>query len=296
MITARPLLEADLAAVLDLLQGYDRRWFGEPLLTLEDVRTGWAAPGFDLAADSEGWDEDGELVAFGTLGTHGELELAVRPDWVGAGLEDALLGRWETEARRRGFETVRRDLPATDDEGRARLESRGWTVDRTGWILALASGSPVGERELPDGYAVRALRESDLPAVHAVIRGAFARYGYRRSYDDWRVGMVDRPDLTLGHCHVATWRSEVVGACLVVDPAGHTGPEAEAWVPQVAVGVDHRRRGLARELLARTSLAARERGVPRLALYTNTDTGARSLYERFGMVVRHTLVECSLTL
>ena len=88
----------------------------------------------------------------------------------------------------------------------------------------------------------------------------------------------------------------MVGACLVVDPPGGSGPDAEAWVPQVAVADDHRRRGLARELLAATTLAARARGVPRLALYTNDATGALGLYERFGMVVRHTLVECGLTL
>jgi len=296
MITARPLVETDLPAVLDLLHAYDRRWFGEPLLTLEDVRADWAAPAFDLAVDTEGWDEDDELVAFATLGSRGAIELAVRDDWTGAGLEDALLERWETEARRRGFDVVRRDLPAADDDGRALLQSRGWTVDRDGWILGLAAGSPVEEHDLPDGYAIRPLREEDVPAVHAVISEAFARYGHRRSYDDWRSGTVDRADLTLEHCHVVTWRGEVVGACLVVDPVEETGPEREAWVPQVAVDDDHRRRGLARELLARTALSARGRGVPRLALYTNGDTGALGLYERFGMVVRHSLVECSLTL
>ena len=93
MITARPLVEADLGAVVDLLHAYDRRWFGEPLLTLEDVASDWRAPAFDLALDSEGWEDDGELVAFSTLGTRGGVELAVRDDWAGTGLEDALLAR-----------------------------------------------------------------------------------------------------------------------------------------------------------------------------------------------------------
>jgi GNAT superfamily N-acetyltransferase len=295
MITARPLTEDDIPAVLELLHAYDRRWFGEPLLSAEDVRAEWAAPAFDLAADSEAWDEDGEIVAFGTLGTGAAVELAVRDDWTGAGLEDAVLERWETEARRRGFDKVQRDLPAADEAGRALLEARGWTVRRTGWMLRLAVDAPVEARDLPPGYVVRPVLEDDVPAVHAVITEAFARYGRRRPYDDWRAGTVDRPDVTLEHCRLATWEGEVVGACLVVDPSGDAA-EPEAWVPQVAVAEDHRRRGLARELLARTALAARDRGVPRLALYTNGDTGALGLYERFGMVVRHTLVECALTL
>jgi mycothiol synthase len=297
MITARPLVEADLGAVVELLHAYDRRWFGEPLLTLEDVRADWAAPAFDLAVDSEGWEEDGELVAFGTLGTRGEIEIGVRDDWVGAGLEDALLERWETEARGRGFDAVRRDLPTADEEGRGLLEARGWTVLRTGWMLQLAAGTPVEAGTLPDGYVVRPMGEADVEAVHVVVREAFARYSStRRTYADWRAGMIDRPDVTLGHCRVATWQGEVVGACLAIDPAADPGAEQEVWVPQLAVADDHRRRGVARELLAATTLAARERGVPQLALYTHADTGALGLYERFGMVVRHSLVECSLTL
>ena len=300
MITSRPLVDADLATVMELLHAYDRRWFGEPLLTLEDVRADWAAPAFDLAVDSEGWEEDGELVAFGTLGTRAEIEVAVRDDWVGAGLDDAVLDRWEIEARRRGFDAVHRDLPAADGEGRALLESRGWTVRRTGWMFRLDAATPVELQTLPSGYAVRPAAEADVPTMHTVIREAFAQYGpTRRSYADWRAGMIDRPDVTLGHCRVVSWQGEVVGACLVIDPAAGDdgeGVEGEAWVPQLAVSAEHRRRGLARELLAATTLAARARGVPRIALYTHADTGARSLYERFGMVVRHTLVECSLTL
>ncbi len=299
MITARPLVDADLEAVVGLLHAYDRRWFGEPLLTTGDVLAEWDAPAFDLAVDSEGWDDDGELVAFATLGTRGGVELAVRDDWAGTGLEDALLGRWEAEARRRGFAALHRHLPEADEDGRTLLEGRGWVLERTGWLLALDPGTPVEARPLADGYAVRPMVEADVRAVHAVVSDAFTVLSpVRRSYEDWRVGTVDRPDVTLDHCRVATRGDEVVGACLVVDPAPGSLPGApgsdEVWVPQVAVAQPHRRHGLARELLARATLAARARGVPRLGLYTNADTGALGLYERFGMVVQHTLVEYGL--
>ena len=101
--------------------------------------------------------------------------------------------------------------------------------------------------------------------------------------------------MTLEHCQVATWQGQVVGACLVLDPPT-AGERAEAWVLEVAVDSQHRRRGLARELLARTALAARGRGTPLLGLYTHSGTGALGLYESFGMVVRQTLVECTLQL
>lgn len=297
MITARPLVEADLTAVVALLHGYDRQWFGEPLLTVEDVAAEWRTPGFDLTTDSEGWDDDGRLVAVGTLGTRGAVEVAVAEDWAGAGLEDALLDRWEAEARRRGFTRLHRDLPAADVEARALLEAHGWAVAHTGWILGLRPGSALERPPLPEGYALRAIQESDLPAVHRVVADAFAPYSsIRRSYDDWWAGTVDRVDVDLGHWRLATHGDEVVGACLVMDPEESPGYEPEAWVPQLAVDAGHRRRGLARALLVETALAARRRGVGRLGLYTHSGTGALGLYEGVGMVVRHTLLECELVL
>lgn len=298
MITARPLVEDDLEAVVELLHAYDRRWFGEPVLPLEDVQAEWRTPPFDLATDSEGWfeeeDEGGALVAFGTLARAG-IELAVRDGWDAAGLEAALLDRWEGEARRRGLDAVHRDLPADDVGSRALLEARGWTVERTGWLLGLSPDVAVGAPDLPDGYAVRPMTDDDLPAVFAVVRDAFAVYqATTRTFEQWRAGTVERPDVTVGHARVVVHAGRVVGACLLMDPPA-TGA-CEAWVPQLAVARAHRRRGLAGALLASTTLAARERGVAGLALYTHSGTGALGLYERFGMVVRHHLLECTLSL
>jgi len=300
VITSRPLEQTDLEAAVALLHADDRRWFGEPVLAPEDVRAEWDRPGFDLATSSEGWfdeeaPENGEaLVAFATLTNRGDLVVAVDEAWVGAGLEEALLQRWEDEARRRGMPTLHRDLPADDAEGLARLAARGWQVEEAGWILRLEAATALEAATLPGGYAVRAVAEADLPEVHRVVMEAFAQYGPSRPYEDWRSGMVDRPDVTLGHWRLATHDGVAVGACLVQDPLG--AGDGEAWVPQVAVVPDHRRRGLARELLVRVALAARERGVPRLGLFTYEATGARGLYERLGMHVVHRLRTCTLEL
>ena len=301
MITARPLVDSDLPAVIALLHAYDRRWFGGPLLSETDLRTEWGSAAFDPGRDGEGWDEDGALVAFGTLGTAGGIELGVRDDWAGAGLEAAVLQRWEDEARRRGLDAVSRDLPADDQAGRDLLEGRGWSANRTGWLLELAAATPVESRPLPAGYAVRELRETDVGAAYDVVREGFTPYGGTiRPFADWRAHRLDRPDVALASCRVATWGDELVGVCLVEDPLDLAGSaaavEPDAWVSQVAVRPAHRRRGLARELLARTTLAARDRGVPSLTLYTHSGTGALGLYEGFGMVVRHTLVEYGLDL
>ena len=300
MITSRPLEHPDLGAAVALLHADDRRWFGEAVLAPEDVRAEWDRPGFDLATSSEGWFEDegtaGEeaLVAFATLTNRGDLLVAVDEAWAGAGLEEALLQRWEDEARRRGLPTLHRDLPADDVEGLARLAARGWQVEEAGWILRLDASTPLEPASLPGGYAVRAVTEDDLPEVHRVVMEAFAQYGPSRPYEDWRSGMVDRPDVAVGHWRLATYAGLAVGACLVQDPPG--AGAGEAWVPQVAVVPGHRRHGLARELLVRVALAARERGVARLGLFTYEATGALGLYERVGMRVVHRLRTCTLDL
>lgn len=300
MITSRPLEQTDLEAAVALVHADDRRWFGEPVLAVEDVRAEWNRPGFDLGADSEGWFDDeapeGEqaLVALATLTHRGDLVVAVDQAWEGAGLEEALLQRWEDEARRRGLPTLHRDLPADDVEGLARLAGRGWQVEEEGWILRLEPSAPLEAGSLPSGYAVRPVAEADLPEVHRVVMEAFAQYGPSRPYEDWRSGMVDRPDVAVGHWRLATYAGLAVGACLVQDPLG--AGSGEAWVPQVAVVPGHRRHGLARELLVRVALAARERGVARLGLFTYEATGALGLYERVGMRVVHRLRTCALDL
>lgn len=212
----------------------------------------------------------------------------------GAGLEEALLQRWEDEAHRWGLPTLHRDLPADDVEGLARLAGRGWQVEEEGWILRLEPSAPLEATSLPSGYAVRPVTEADLPEVHRVVMEAFAQYGPSRPYEDWCSGMVERPDVTLRHWRLATHGGEVVGACLMQDPLG--AGEGEAWVSQLAVVPDHRRRGLARELLVQVALAARERGVARLGLFTYEATGALGLYERVGMRVVHRLRTCTLDL
>ena len=304
MITSRPLRPDDLEAAVALLHADDRRWFGEPVQTLQDVRAEWNRPGFDLAASSEGWFDDADpdaevLVALATLSNRGDLALAVDAGWEGAGLEEALLQRWEAEARRRGMPRLQRDLAADDVEGLARLTGRGWEVDETGWVLRLDAATAVEPGPLPHGYALRPVAEADLGDVHRVVMDAFARYGPTRPYDDWHSGMVDRPDVTLAHWRLATYEGSAVGVCLVQDPPEGdpaAAEEGEAWVPQLAVDEAHRRRGLARELLVAVVLAARERGVPRLGLYTSEETGALGLYEGVGMRVRHTLRTCVLEL
>ena len=277
---------------MSLLNAADQPFFGEPMLSVADVVSAWAEPGFDLAADSEAWvDEDGQLVGLATLDPRGVAELAVASDWTATGLDDALADWYEREAPIRGMRRVSRYLADADHDGLAALRRRGYAWQHTSWVLTLDETSPIQARDLPGGYAVRPMTEADAPAVHAVVRDAFAEWGgQHRSYPTWRAALIDRADVTLAHSRVATWRGAVVGVGLVIDRgATATDRRAETWVAQLAVHIDHRGRGLAQQLLGAVYLAARRRGVGQLGLSTDTRTGALGLYNRLGLVVRHTL-------
>lgn len=286
----RSLTMADADAVLKLFHGYDREFFGEPLVDLDDLVSGWQAPSFSFDDTRGHVNNAGELVAFGTLDVSGQLEICCRPAWVDP-LATALADHFESRARDHDLATVDRSIAESDTAGRADLVARGYRRHHTSWILRLDEDTPIAGRVLPAGYAVRPFRAGDGPAVHAVIRDAFATWDTReRSYQDWEAMTLGRSGGDPASYRVATHHGEIIGAAVVFDSAN------EAWVAQLATHVDHRGRGVAQQLLASAYEAGRERGLAFAGLSTDTRTGALDLYVRLGMRVLFTLENWALTL
>ena len=178
-----------------------------------------------------------------------------------------------------------------DTEGADFYAGRGYTLHHTSWILGLDPETPIAGRALPEGYAVRPYAAADAQATYRVITEAFAEWDHKpHSFEVWRAGTLDRPNVDPSAFRVATYAGEVIGASIVFDSAG------EAWVAQLAVDRAHRHRGVAQQLLAETYAAARDRGVPNAGLSTDTRTGALDLYQRLGMRVKFTLNNFELDL
>jgi ribosomal protein S18 acetylase RimI-like enzyme len=74
----------------------------------------------------------------------------------------------------------------------------------------------------------------------------------------------------------------LVGAVLSL----HLPYAGEGYVERVAVRRDHRNQGIARVLLRYAFRAFYQQGRRTCTLWTHSDTGALSLYERVGMTVR----------
>ena len=174
------------------------------------------------------------------------------------------------------------------------LESLGYRVRWTSWVLQLPEGATIPERPLPEGYAVRAATEAEHEAVWTVQEDAFLEWAVRErdTFEEWQRQTVRRPGFEPWHLRVVTDPSgEVVAMALVQTerrlrlhrPARHPqGPARPRPGP-----------GAARRLLRRrppsTARCTSE-------LSTDSRTGALGLYEKVGMKVTSTWVNRAIEL
>ena len=142
-------------------------------------------------------------------------------------------------------------------------------------------------------YLTRPTSEFDLPAVLGVLSqnqaerpGGFLPDA-RQEPSDEQVAMWARiqrtPDVTV---YLAESRSEAVGtACLSVLPNITYDCRPTAFIEAVVVTYEHRRRGVARQILARVLVDARAAGCYKVQLLTHkrhSTDGAHDLYKALG--------------
>lgn len=283
-LTARPPQRDDLPALLALVNAYEQRLLGEPLLDLEDLEADWQQPSADPARDARLVHDGDRLVGALDVHTPSRSSVVVHPDAWGRGIGSALLDAAVRACAARGAPTVGQTVPDADQAAAALLRSRGWTPTWTSWVLELPPGEQVPDRPLPTGYRLRPYRSGqDEQAAYDVVERAFSEWPDRAPtpFGDWCARVPRRPgsqpwQLLL----VEDAEGAVVGFCHVL-LSGGTG-----WVDQLAVAREHRGQGIAQALLAAAYRAGADRGATRSELSTDSRTGALSLYLRLGMRVR----------
>lgn len=280
-LTTRPLTMSDAPAVTALIRACERHFVGEAFLDEGDIVGMWSTPGIDLGVDTIGVFEGEVLIAGGLVDDRHHLVVDVLPSHLGMGLGTALADWVEHRARTRGLVYGEQQTAVSDEDGTALLTRRGYASTDRDWVLRMDPDTALVHRDLPPDVTIDRFDESDAQAVHAVIEDAFGEWEgrIRRSYDDWRVLMLDREGADPEHFRVAKAGGEVVGAAIVHDSGGTT------WIPQLATRADRRGEGIAQELLAQAFQAGRDRGCATGELSTSGRTGALGLYERLGMRV-----------
>jgi mycothiol synthase len=283
-LTARPLTMADARAVYEVMARQEQEDIGKVEIEEADIIGDWQKPSFDVAASTVGVLDGDRLVAYAEVNRSGRGDAAVDPAYRRRGIGTTLAAWMPVHTGRLGGTVIGSPVPQGSPGDRL-LESLGWQVRWTSWVLNLPEGAQVAERPLPEGYAIRSAGEDDYPAVHTVKEDAFLEWSERdrESLDDFLAGSVRRPGFEPWHLRVVTDDAgEVVGTALV---QMYGEPVVEAFISFLAVRRDQRGRGLAQALLVDAFARGREHGAARSALSTDSRTGALGLYQKVGMEV-----------
>jgi GNAT superfamily N-acetyltransferase len=287
-IVARPLVLEDAVAVFELTRAAEQADLGHPMVELEDIRCDWARPSYNLGAQSIGYFEHGDLVAYGEVHKN-RLEGYVHPAHRRRGLGTRLFEWSLGKAKELGYPRVGQTVSVTNRDAISLLSDHGGTLLYTSWVLELPEGTAIAAQDLPPGHRLRPFQaDRDTYDAYRTFEDAFNEWPDRQpsTLDDWQAIAFGRSDFE--PWQVVTVVQDVDGVERIVGACRVTVSDAEGWVDQIAVRREARGRGLGRALLVAAFNEARSRGATTSRLNTDSRTGALGLYEHVGMVVVET--------
>lgn len=176
----------------------------------------------------------------------------------------------------------------------ALLERSGYSVVRWFYEMVAPALDGITPPPMPDGLEVRPVTREMFRAIWDASVEAFRdHWGEPEATEaDWR-RFCEQPDHAEQPFWMVAWDGEqVAGSVITVVPVEENREHARArvYVESVSVRRPWRRRGVARALLARSLVAAREAGFTSASLGVDVDNpaGALGLYEslRFAPVKR----------
>lgn len=296
-LTARPLTMADAGDVFRVMAAVELAETGTADIEEADIVADWQRPDVDVPQVTLGVYDDDRLVGYAEAARDGRGDAAVHPDWHGRGI-GTVLARWmQQRSRQLGATTVGMSVPQGGSGDRL-LESLGYQVRWTSWVLQLPPGADIPARELPAGHTLRAARPEEYPTVHDVVEDAFLEFADRdrRPFADFDARIVRRPGFQPWQVRVVDSQDGIVGVAVLIMARDEEDAVVEGYVDRLAVRADRRGLGLAQALLVDAFARAQEHGAPAAGLATDSRTGALSLYEKVGMVVTQTWVHRAVDL
>jgi GNAT superfamily N-acetyltransferase len=278
----RPATTVDVPAIHALVVACERDLIGRAETDTDSVAADLARPGLDPASDTRlVFGPADDLAARAWVNRRSEVD--VHPDHRGLGLGGWLLDWAGERAREAGTARIVQVVPDGDHAAVALVRARGYEPLATSWLLEIDMPTEPSVPEPPEGVTVRAFRAGDERAAHVLIEDAFDEWQERRrSFEEWARLTVGRATFAPALSPVAFAGDQMIGAVLSLDD-----PDlGEGYIDRVAVRRDQRNRGVARLLLRWAFRAFHGHGQHACTLWTHSDTGALSLYERVGMTVR----------
>jgi len=278
-LTTRPLVPTDARAVYEVMAAQEKADIGDIAIEEADIVGDWQRPSFDVSASTIGFFDADRLVGYGEVSGTWHGDAAVHPDYRGRGIGTRIAQWMQETAKARGSAIIGMPVPQGSPGDRL-LESLGYFVRWTSWVLELPVGADIPHREPPAGYTVREARPEEYEACWTVTEDAFLEWSERErdSFDDWAANVSKRPGFEPWNLRVAVDAAgEVVGTAVV-----HKNDDY-GFVDKLATRKDQRGKGLAQCLLIDAFEVAREHGCTRSELSTDSRTGALTLYEKVGM-------------
>ena len=290
----RPTMD-DVQAVSELLNICDIAEYGEPDMTLDDLRTEWQAPSFHL--DTDAWmlfASEGQLVGYADMGhrQHAKIYVFVRvlPAFADRGIGEHLLQLAEEWGRQQMAEadpevrvTLNSWASSKNEVAQQRFERAGYEAVRRHWRMEIDMEVAPPEPEWPEGITVRTFQSGMDREVFEMTDTAFQDHWGHMSgdFEEWRHWTIEREtfDPTLWFL---AFEGEQIAAGSLCTTSMDMG-----WVDTLAVLRPWRRRGLGRALLLHSFGEFYRRGRHKVGLGVDSQnlTGATRLYERAGMHV-----------
>src|SRR5579885_3858642 len=191
---------ADLEAVTDLIRICEVALDGAAETTLEDIRTGWQMPGFELAKDA--WlvfSDEGKVVGLAGVEHREHARLytggEVHPDYRNRGIGTYLLHLAEERAHQHiplapseARVTLNGSVSNRNEVGLRLLEENGFTRVRYFWRMAIEMDAAPPMPEWAEGITLRTFTPEMTRAVYDADEEAFEdHWGYMRSpFEDWQ--------------------------------------------------------------------------------------------------------------
>ena len=266
-----------------LIEKHAMAAFGEPELSVEEVRSWFARPRLSIRVA----EQDGELAGYLDVAAEesGRFNADVRT--LDSGAARVLLEEAEQIARSKGAAAVRGFVQGDEPVLREALEAEDYRPIRHSFQMRIELADDVPEPEWPDGLVPRNVRPGEEERVYEAHMDAFADHWdfHRQSLEEWLSYNVQDHSFDPTLWWLVDQGEEL--AAISLNSWHFSGDPQFGWIGILGVRPPWRRRGLATALLRHSFRDFRARGATRVGLGVDAEntTGAVQLYERAGMRV-----------
>lgn len=302
----RQATEADLPAVVDLLNACAIDQTGEPNTNPSQVLSDWTSPAFNLAESVRiTVTPEGQIIGYIEVWDIDPLPVInwvwarVHPDFEGLGIGTSLMF-WAEERLQQTLARVPEDFRVvyhssslkTHAPTKQLLENLDMKLIRYFWRMVIDLGESPPQPIWPAGITVQTLQDSnDIRAVYRAFDDAFQdHWGHVQQPEDemvaeWKHWIASDDEFDPEQWYLAMDGKEIASFCLCrrrewADPD-------MGWINILGVRRPWRRMGLGLALLHFAFLEFHRRGKLRVGLGVDAGslTGATRLYEKAGMHV-----------